>query len=131
MTFSLLETMRMDEGRVIRLERHLARLALSAKHFGYALDEALIRAAIASTAGAQPKESWRLRLLLAHDGTPTIECTPYVGDAKTWRVAFADAPVNHLDEFLSNKTTHRQVYESARRQRMDVDDVILWNERGE
>jgi para-aminobenzoate synthetase/4-amino-4-deoxychorismate lyase len=73
-----------------------------------------------------------VRLLVSRDGTPTIESVPYEPDARPhWRVAFADTPVDHRDEFLSNKTTHRLVYEDARRQHPDVDDVILWNERGE
>ena len=37
----------------------------------------------------------------------------------------------HSDPFLANKTTHRVVYDTARRARPDVDDVILSNERGE
>ena len=43
MDFSLLETMRLNEGTIVRLERHLSRLAGSARHFGYAYDESRIR----------------------------------------------------------------------------------------
>ena len=45
MDFSLLETMRLDGGSMVRLDRHLTRLAASACHFEYAYDEATIRAA--------------------------------------------------------------------------------------
>ena len=79
MEFSLLETMRLDEGAVVRLERHLARLTGSARHFGYALDDARIRSAIAATEAAHPHGTWRVRLLVDRDGAPTIECTPYAG----------------------------------------------------
>ena len=72
-----------------------------------------------------------MRLLVARDGVPTIECTPYAADAVPWRVTFASAAVDSGDPFLANKTTHRVVYDTARRARPDVDDVILWNERGE
>jgi para-aminobenzoate synthetase/4-amino-4-deoxychorismate lyase len=74
---------------------------------------------------------WRLRLLVARDGTPTLECTPYVKDPRAWRVAFASAPVESSDPFLANKTTNRTVYDTARRAQPHVDDVILSNERGE
>ena len=131
MEFSLLETMRLDEGAIVRLERHLARLTGSARHFGYALDHARIRSAIAATEAAHPHGTWRVRLLVDRDGAPTIECTPYEADGRTWRVAFASAAVDSQDPFLANKTTHRLVYDTARRARPDVDDVILWNERGE
>ncbi len=77
MEFSLLETMRLDEGTIVRLERHLSRLAASSRQFGYAHDEARIRSAVADTVRAHPRGQWRVRLLVARDGTPTIECTPY------------------------------------------------------
>ena len=131
MEFSLLETMRLDEGAIVRLERHLARVAGSARHFAYAYDEARTRAALAATEGAHPRGTWRVRLLVSRDGVPTIECTPYAADDRPWRVTFASAAVDSQDPFLANKTTHRVVYDTARRARPDVDDVILWNERGE
>lgn len=131
MDFSLLETMRLDQGAIVRLERHLARMAGSARHFGHAYDEARTRAAIADTERGHPHGTWRVRLLVSRDGTPTIECAPYVADGRVWRVAFASAAVDSQDPFLANKTTNRVVYEAARRARPDVDDVILWNERGE
>ena len=131
-SFSLLETMRLDEGTSVRCERHLTRLAASAHHFAFTYDEGAIRAAIHSTERAHPEGSWRVRVLVSRDGTPTIECTRYIPDSRSpWRVAFAKDPVNRHDPFLFNKTTNRVVYEAARRARPDADDVILWNERGE
>jgi para-aminobenzoate synthetase / 4-amino-4-deoxychorismate lyase len=131
MEFSLLETMRLDEGTIVRLERHLSRLAGSARQFGYVHDEARIRAAIAETVRAHPRGQWRVRLLVARDGAPSIECTPYTPDPRAWRVTFASDHVDSRDPFLANKTTHREVYDSARDACPDVDDVILSNERGE
>jgi para-aminobenzoate synthetase/4-amino-4-deoxychorismate lyase len=131
MDFSLLETMRLNEGTIVRLERHLMRLAGSARQFGYAYDESRIRGAVVETVRAHPRGQWRVRLLVARDGAPTIECTPYTHDPRAWRVTFASDPVDSRDPFLTNKTTHREVYDSARRARPDVDDVILSNERGE
>jgi para-aminobenzoate synthetase/4-amino-4-deoxychorismate lyase len=131
MEFSLLETMRLDDGTLVRLERHLARMAGSARRFGYQLDETRIRRVVAGTVRAHPRGQWRVRLLVARDGTPTIECTSYMRDPRAWRVTFASEPVDSRDPFLANKTTHRDVYDSARRARPDVDDVILSNEREE
>jgi para-aminobenzoate synthetase/4-amino-4-deoxychorismate lyase len=131
MEFSLLETMRLDEGRIVRLERHLSRQAASARLFGFTYDEARTRAAVADTERSHPGGQWRVRLLVARDGTPTIECTPYVADPRPWRVTFASQPVDSGDPFLANKTTNRGLYDAARRARPDVDDVILSNERGE
>jgi para-aminobenzoate synthetase/4-amino-4-deoxychorismate lyase len=33
--------------------------------------------------------------------------------------------------FLRHKTTRREIYEIASRERPDADDVLLWNRRGE
>ena len=131
MEFSLLETMRLEEGTVVRLERHLSRLARSADVFGYPNDESRVRAAVAAVAGEHPTGQWRLRLLLPRDGTPTVERTSYTKDPRPWRVTFASTPVDSRDPFLANKTTNRVVYDTARLARPDVDDVLLSNERGE
>ena len=47
------------------------------------------------------------------------------------RVGLARKPVDDGDAFLYHKTTRREVYDEARTQRPDCDDVILWNGRGE
>ena len=47
------------------------------------------------------------------------------GASRTLRVGLARRPVDPSDRFLYHKTTHRLVYESARAERPDVDDVIL------
>jgi para-aminobenzoate synthetase/4-amino-4-deoxychorismate lyase len=131
-TFSLLETMRLEEGRVARLERHLRRMEIAARQFGYGWAEPAVRSAVEATARSHASGCWRVRLLLARDGAPTIECTGYERSGGPWRVAFAARPVaDARDPFVLNKTTHRVVYETARRSHPDVDDVLLWNTRGE
>ena len=132
MSFSLLETMRLQDGQVVRLDRHVARMAESAAYFGYHWREPSIREAVAAVAREHSEGTWRLRLLVPADGFPTVECTPHVtGEPRPWRVAFAVAPIDADDAFLRNKTTHRETYEVARRERPDVDDVLLWNGREE
>jgi branched-subunit amino acid aminotransferase/4-amino-4-deoxychorismate lyase len=123
--FELLETIRWTPGHgFFLLDRHLTRLAASARHFGYACDTADLRAAldraVAASAGAL-----RVRLLLAHDGSARVECAVLDPVTSPARVAFADAPVDRGDVFLYHKTTNRRVYDAARRP--DADDVILWN----
>jgi para-aminobenzoate synthetase / 4-amino-4-deoxychorismate lyase len=130
-SFSLLETMRLEHGRVERLERHVARMAEGARYFEYQWNESAVRHAVDSVAGEHTDGCWRIRLLLSADGSPTIECTPHVPDTRRWRVDFALDPVDRLDPFVLHKTTRRAVYEAARRSRSEVDDVLLWNQRGE
>jgi para-aminobenzoate synthetase/4-amino-4-deoxychorismate lyase len=130
--FSLLETMRLEDGRVRRLERHLLRLSGAAAWFRYPWHESAVRREVASVAAAHAHACWRLRLLLGPDGVPAVECTPHApGSPARWRVAFAPSPIDAGDPFVLNKTTRRIVYDTARRARPDVDDVLLWNDRGE
>jgi para-aminobenzoate synthetase/4-amino-4-deoxychorismate lyase len=130
-SFSLLETMRLEHGRVDRLERHLARMAEGARFFRYQWNETAVRDGLTALTAAHRRGCWRVRLLLASDGHPTIECTPHAPEARRWRLDFAREPVDGRDPFVLHKTTRRAVYEAARASRTDVDDVLLWNGRGE
>jgi para-aminobenzoate synthetase/4-amino-4-deoxychorismate lyase len=130
-SFFLLETMRLEQGRVERLERHMARMGEGARFFRYVWNETAVRDALTAIADRHPHGCWRLRLLLSSDGQPRIECTPHVQETRRWRLDFAKEPVDSRDPFVLHKTTQRVVYETARASRTDVDDVLLWNRRGE
>lgn len=130
--FALLETMRLEGGTVARLDRHLARMAASAGRLGFAWDERRVRDAVDEVRAAHAAGCWRLRLLVDREGTPAIGRTPHEpGDARPWRVTFAASPIDAADPFLFHKTTNRAVYEAARQTSPDVDEVLLWNQRGE
>jgi para-aminobenzoate synthetase/4-amino-4-deoxychorismate lyase len=123
--FELLETIRWTPGRgFFLLDRHLTRIAGSARHFGYTCHAADLRAAL-DRAVAASADPLRVRLLLAHDGTARVECAVLDPVTAPARVLFADAPIDPGDAFLYHKTTNRRVYDAAKRQ--DADDVILWN----
>ena len=120
-----------NTGQVRRLERHLVRMAM--------------RPAISPTDGANPRSARRsrtwlasirrdaggVRLLLSADGRPTIECTLSRDTTVPWRVTSHAIRSIARDPFILHKTTRRLVYEDARRASPDLDDVLLWNERGE
>lgn len=127
--FQLLETMRWHPRKgYFLLEQHLMRLRHSADYFGFALDEAHIRALLAQVAAPHPL---RVRLLLSRDGTARVEHTPLPPSPPLWRVALAPEPIDPNHVFLYHKTTHRAVYERARASCPHCDDVILWNPQGE
>jgi para-aminobenzoate synthetase/4-amino-4-deoxychorismate lyase len=132
-SFSLLETMRLEHGHVPRLDRHIARMEASARHFGFPWRPESVREAVAAAARTHPEGTWRLRLLLDKDGAASVECAALeqASSHVPWRVAFAAEPVDHHDPFILNKTTHRKVYDHARRSMPDVNDVLLWNRKGE
>jgi para-aminobenzoate synthetase / 4-amino-4-deoxychorismate lyase len=122
--FDLIETMRMEDFELVRLERHIARVMDSARYFGIPADESAIRAVLASTVGPG---RMRVRLLVDQRGTARAETLPF-DDAQPARIALASLPVQSSDRFLFHKTTHRRVYNDRLAGHWDV---LLWNERKE
>jgi para-aminobenzoate synthetase/4-amino-4-deoxychorismate lyase len=132
--FSLLETLRWTPADGFHLlDRHLARIAGSAEYFGYPFDESAVRKALLQFADSLPRSPRRVRMLIAPDGTISCESQPLSPpDPEALpRVFLALRPVNRANPFLYHKTTHRKVYEEARADHPEADDVILFNESGE
>jgi para-aminobenzoate synthetase/4-amino-4-deoxychorismate lyase len=129
--FSLLETMRLEDGRMVREPGHLARMAAAADRCGFAWDRPRVAQALSNVTSAHPRGRWRVRLLLSPAGEPTVECTPLPEPSdRPWRIGFAPHAVDEADPFLRIKTTRRLVYEVARATRPDLDDVLLWTPAG-
>ena len=110
------------------LDRHLARLEASARHFQLVYSASRTRDTL-DRAVRSAETALRVRLLLAEDGTIRVEQMPLDRREGVWRVRLAADPIDPSDEFLYHKTTNRAVYDHARR--ADCDDVILWNPAGE
>ena len=128
--FQLLETMLWESGSgVFLLNEHLQRLGKSAAYFDVPLDIYAIQKELDRACGEVPN---KIRLLVSRDGAFEVQAIPQEsgGDAAVV-IVLAKEPVDSQDVFLFHKTTHRTVYESAKADFPDCDDVILWNERGE
>jgi para-aminobenzoate synthetase/4-amino-4-deoxychorismate lyase len=80
-----------------------------------------------------PSQRHKVRLLLDRNGRITTESEPFDrGElAEPIRLELAAQPIDSGDIFLYHKTTQRQVYDAARAGCPEVDDVLLYNERGE
>ncbi|MFI5317456.1 MAG: aminotransferase class IV [Myxococcota bacterium] len=112
------------------LERHLGRLAASAAHFRFACDLAEVTRRLDEFAAQLPQVPRKVRLELSAGGGIFLEHVD-VKPSSPVPAALALAPVDSADEFLRHKTSRRGVYERALRAQPDVQDVLLWNERGE
>ncbi|MBW3631267.1 MAG: aminodeoxychorismate synthase component I, partial [Gemmatimonadetes bacterium] len=129
--FDLLETMlRLASGEIFLLEEHLARLAASARYFGFSLDLATIRERLDDTEGT-PGRARRLRLLLGRGGEVRVEESALVPLAVPLRACLAANPVDSRDVMLYHKTTCRRPYDDRLASHPDCDEVILRNERDE
>lgn len=126
-TFDLLETTKWTpEGGFFLLDRHLGRLARSARYFDYPCSIPDTRRAL-DAAVASCATPLRVRVLLPRDGTVRVECAPLQPTTSPARVGVAPAPIDPSDVFLFHKTTNRWQYDRATRSDAGVDDMILWN----
>ncbi|HEX6033696.1 MAG TPA: aminotransferase class IV, partial [Anaerolineales bacterium] len=75
----------------------------------------------------------RVRVFLDRDGRLDVMSLAYdaVQDHRPLKVGLAAGPVDSDNVFLFHKTTQRDVYDSARKGYEHLDDVLLYNERGE
>ncbi len=126
-TPTLLETMRLEDGRVALLEGHLLRLAGSARYHAIPLDLAALRERIGAESGDA-----RLRLLLDPAGEVVLERMPLPAPVEgPVPVALSGDPVDRRDAALFHKTTRREPYDRRRATRPHAFDVLLLNREGE
>ncbi|MDM0103496.1 chorismate-binding protein [Variovorax sp. J22R24] len=121
--FELFETMlatpapAQQGGRPVlrHLDRHLARMARSARTLGFRFDHASALDAVAALDRAlAPGMRWRVRLALAHDGSLKLQHAPLApleGDSVALRVA--DERLPDVNPLAAHKTTLRQVYDEG------------------
>lgn len=129
--FELLESMRLEDGRLLRMEGHLARLRASAGHFGHQLDETAVRQALAAQAEAHPHGVFKLRLLVAANGGVQAESAPLpTPPSQPPQVVLAAEPMPPADDFIRHKTTRRQAY-ARFAPPAGCFDTLLWNASGE
>ncbi|MBA4109453.1 MAG: bifunctional aminodeoxychorismate synthase component I/aminotransferase [Leptothrix sp. (in: Bacteria)] len=128
--FELLESLRLEEGRIPRLDAHLQRLARAASHFGFPLDVAAVRSALTHHAQAHPQGIHKVRLLLDAQGQAICESSPLALSPSPIHVALAAYAMPLADEFIAHKTTQRSAY-TPFSPPAGCFDTLLWNSQGE
>ncbi len=112
---ALIETMRLEHGVIAWRERHLERLASSARRLGFAIDLEEIEDALDAESDARLAAAQRLRLELGYDGRFDLRRTP-LDSLPAGRVAVALARLPRPAEesaLASMKTTLRASYDAA------------------
>ena len=128
--FQLLETMLYIPGEGIRnLDRHVARLADSADYFAFLLSAEDARRRVLTAADGADRS--RIRLLLARDGSMTVELSsaPTAPDRDV-RLAVDLDPIDSGQPWFFHKTTHREAYAVRAARHPNVDEVVMVNEHG-
>ena len=113
-----------------RIDRHLARMAESARCLGFAFRQADARELIADLSDAAPL---RCRLTLGVSGDLDLATVPLPPmPDRPWRVAIHPARLRADDPWLVHKTTERALYDRARASMPEgVDEWLFLNELGE
>ena len=149
--FSLLETMLWtpEEGFFLR-EKHIARLLDSAEYFDFPINfqsrwlsspqgvskpylPKQILESYLDEISSQFTSPQRVRLLLNKNGNLNHEAKSFQSsdNPPPLKVCLAKEPVNSGNVFLFHKTTHRDVYNSAREGFLNYDAILLYNEKDE
>jgi para-aminobenzoate synthetase / 4-amino-4-deoxychorismate lyase len=131
--FSLLETLLWTpENRFFLHEKHVARMLDSARYFDFPITKEDLEGYLVqiSSRFSVPQ---RVRLLLDQEGRLDFESRAFDGSQanQTLKVGLATEPIDSHNVFLFHKTTQRDVYNSAREGYEDLDDVLLYNEKGD
>lgn len=132
--FELIETLRWEPATgFVRLDRHLSRLAASARELGFDFSPAAIDRQLATVAASDAP--LRIRLTLEPNGQADVTAHPFtpLPHDTVWRLGIARTQLNAGNELLRHKTTLRQAYETARAEfpSTDADEVILLNQYGQ
>ncbi|NOD35292.1 MULTISPECIES: aminotransferase class IV family protein [unclassified Ruegeria] len=128
--FRLIETLafRPDEG-FVRQGRHLARMARTARVFGFPFD---LEEAVAALTAAKGETALRCRLTLDSAGAFDLTIGALAENPPVWRVAVSENRLASNDLWLRHKTTHRALYDSARAALpAGIDELLFLNELGE
>ncbi|MGY8525940.1 chorismate-binding protein [Paracidovorax citrulli] len=132
--FSLIETLRVENGQCQRLEAHLARLAASAEAFGFALDPDAARRELQQAAQPHCDSPARLRLTLDKRGRLALTVAALGGlPAGPVLLTLARETLPCADPLRRHKTTHRAAYDRGWQaaERVGGFDSLFFNTRGE
>lgn len=129
--FNLIETLRYEpEAGLIRLDAHLERMTRSADYLDIQANTAQwAQAAVDALKGRTSPA--RVRLRLSRVGKFSVETFDLPPTPDRWTVRCHPTPVDSRQWQLFHKTSDRRVYDDAKAQHPDVDEVLLLNERGE
>lgn len=113
------------------LPEHLKRLRGSAAFFSRRYDEKYLKDRLDEiTRGLKPRPHV-IHVEVDCEGAVKLSTEPSSEDRSPVRARLAKQCIDAGNVFLYHNTTHRQVYDEAAAGMSGVDEVLLWNDRGE
>lgn len=126
---TLIETLLWDGTALVRLPRHLARLARSAARLGWACD---LDTAESTLLSACPQGPARMRLTLDAQGQLAATGGGLAPTPLLWRFGIAAERLDAADPWLGIKSSRRALYDHTRAALPEgLEELIFLNQRGE
>ncbi len=128
--FRLIETLGFRPGQgFVRQDRHLNRMARTAKTLDLPFDRS---AAVAMLSDGASEAPLRCRLTMDVSGQFDLTSAPLAENPPIWRVGVSETRLTSGDIWLRHKTTRRDLYDTARAAMpKGVDELLFLNERDE
>lgn len=128
--FSLLESLKLEDGNYPLLRYHMARLQDSAGYFHFPGNIQEAESELRKLAKKHPQGIHKVRLLLDKKGQLKVQAQKTAPIDAPVKCTLAISAVDSKDPFLFHKTTHREVYAQASNNLPEeVFSVLLWNEK--
>ncbi|MFC7319538.1 aminodeoxychorismate synthase component I [Halobacillus campisalis] len=127
--FKLLESLKLENGRIPLLENHLNRLEDSASYFNFIFDKNEVITQLNDLVSKHNDGEYKVRLLLSEHGVAELEAIEINEEINEVTCCLAEEPVDERNPFLYHKTTHRSVYDIHKREGAFA--ALLWNTREE
>lgn len=128
--FQLVETIKVENGKMLFADEHFERMKKSADYFGFKFEKQNISPLLGR--GIKGEGSFIFRILLDKDETITTEYKPLTL-SKTNKIRISPITINSQNEFMYHKTTYRPwFYDSYQKiSAGEIYDEIFFNEKGE
>ncbi len=134
-SFSLIETMRMENGEIYLLDLHMERLIDSSKYFDLICPLKHIKTDLKMLNRKRETGLFKIRLVLDQQGNYKIQINPIKGSPKkpVLLLKISEKRMNSADLWLYHKTTNRTLYDTELNLaiKQGYDEVLFINERGE
>lgn len=128
--FSLLESLKLEDGEYPLLSYHLARMKNSAEYFHFPGNKSIAEKALVELAQENPKGTHKVRLLVDSKGAVKVHSQHILPLTKPVKCTMAKTAVDSKNPFLFHKTTHREVYDKVSEGLpKEIFSVLLWNEK--
>ena len=131
-TWSLLETMKLDTGKIWLKSYHLLRIEQAAAYYRIPLDSHSLHAYLLNLEEQHQSGLWRIRVSVNGSGQISGETLPWnVISPGIQEVSWAKEPSNSADPLFFHKTTQRDFYNRIHPKDSQSFDHLLWNEKEE